>query len=65
MPAKPDTTAATVTPTVPVIEVAPIDPGDAHGVGNTTRATIRPDLLHETAEEAEARLLAWKAAGVR
>lgn len=65
MPAKPDTTTATGTDAILVIEVAPIDPGDAPGVGNTTRAAIRPDLLHETAEETEARLLAWMPAGVR
>ena len=61
---KPDTTI-TATATVPVIEVPPIDPGDAHGIGNTERRSIRPDLLHETAEEAEARWLAWRSAGVR
>jgi hypothetical protein len=59
---KPDTS---VKPDVPVIEVVPRDPGDAHGTGNTERASIRPDLLHETAEEAEARWLAWRSAGVR
>ncbi|MCJ2011540.1 hypothetical protein [Methylobacterium sp. J-076] len=61
---KPDTTA-TATATVPVIEIPPVDHGDAHGIGNTERAPIRSDLLHETAEEARVRWLAWMAAGVR
>ncbi|GJD36766.1 hypothetical protein [Methylobacterium aerolatum] len=62
---KPDTTEATVTPAVPVIEIPPVDPGDAHGVGNIECTPVRPDLLHETAEKAEARWLAWQSAGVR
>ena len=61
---KPDTTV-TATPTVPVIEVPPVDPGDAHGIGNIERRPIRADLLHETAEDAEARWLAWQSAGMR
>ena len=65
MAAKPDTTTAPVTPAVPVIEVPPIDPGDPHGIGNVERTPVRPDLLHETAEEAEARWLARQSAGVR
>ncbi|MCJ2048683.1 hypothetical protein [Methylobacterium sp. J-070] len=59
---KPDTAAQ---PDVPVIETTPRDPGDAHGIGTTERAPIRPDLLHETAAEADARWLAWRSAGVR
>ncbi|MBP1180960.1 hypothetical protein [Methylobacterium sp. PvR107] len=43
---KPDTTAQD---DVPVIETTPVDHGDAHGIGTTERAPIRPDLLHETA----------------
>jgi hypothetical protein len=59
---KPDTIAQ---PAVPVIETTPVDHGDAHGVGNVELAPIQPDLLHETAEEAEARWLAWRSAGMR
>lgn len=65
MAAKPDTTTATVTTAVPIIAIPPGDPGDAHGIGNTERSPVRPDLLHETAEEAKARWLAWQSAGVR
>ncbi|KQS52586.1 hypothetical protein ASG32_31850 [Methylobacterium sp. Leaf361] len=59
---KPDTTVKT---DVPVIETTPVDHGDAHGVGNVEQAPIRPDLLHETAEEVAARDAAWRSAGVR
>ncbi|MGH1588011.1 hypothetical protein ACRBEV_06225 [Methylobacterium phyllosphaerae] len=59
---KPDTT---VPIDVPVIETTRVDHGDAHGIGNVEQAPIRPDLLHETAAEAEARWLAWRSAGVR
>ncbi|WP_267361305.1 MULTISPECIES: hypothetical protein [unclassified Methylobacterium] len=59
---KPDTTTQ---PNVPVIETTPVDHGDAHGIGNVEQAPIRPDLLHETAAEAEARWLAWRLAGMR
>ena len=59
---KPDTTAQ---PDVPVIETTPVDHGDAHGIGTAERTPIRPDLLHETAEQAEARWLAWRSAGMR
>ncbi|TXN41378.1 hypothetical protein [Methylobacterium sp. WL7] len=57
MATKPDTAAQT---DVLVIETTPVDHGDAHGIGTTGRAPIRPDLLHETAEEAEARGTAWR-----
>ena len=63
MAAKPDTTAqddAPATAPVPVIEIVPVDPGDAHGIGNAERAPIRADLLHETAEDAAARGSAWR-----
>jgi hypothetical protein len=59
---KPDTTAQL---DVPAIEITPVDHGDAHGTGTTERAPIRPDLLHEMAEEAEARWLAWRSAEMR
>jgi hypothetical protein len=59
---KPDTTAQ---PDVLVIETTPIDHGDAHGIGNVEQAPIRPDLLHETAEDVAARDAAWRSAGVR
>jgi len=59
---KPDTTSK---PDVPVIETTPVDHGDAHGIGNTERGPIRPDLLHETAEEVAARDAAWRSAGMR
>lgn len=62
---KPDITALTVTPTAPAIEMPLIDPGDAHGIGNAERTPVRPDCLHETAEEAQSRWLAWQSAGVR
>ena len=55
----------TVKPDVPVIETTPVDHGDAHGIGTTERAPIRPDLLHETADEVAARDAAWRSAGVR
>ena len=54
---KPDTTAQ---PDVPVIETTPIDHGDAHGIGNTERAPIRLDLLHESAEDAQANGTAFR-----
>jgi len=59
---KPDTTAK---PDVTVIEVTPVDHGDAHGVGNVQQAPIRSDLLHETAQEVAARDEAWRSAGMR
>ncbi|MGU3665064.1 hypothetical protein ACLBX9_12865 [Methylobacterium sp. A49B] len=54
---KPDTTVKT---DVPVIETTPVDRGDAHGIGNTERAPIRPDLLHESAEDAQANGTAFR-----
>ncbi len=36
---KPDTTAK---PDVPVIEITPVDNGDAHGIGNVEQSPIRP-----------------------
>lgn len=59
---KPDTTAQT---DVPVIEVTPVDHGDAHGIGNVEQAPIRPGTLHETAAEVADRDAAWRSAGVR
>ncbi|QGY04787.1 hypothetical protein MMSR116_24925 [Methylobacterium mesophilicum SR1.6/6] len=54
---KPDTT---VKPDVPVIETTPVDHGDAHGIGNTERAVIKPGTLHESAEDAQANGTAFR-----
>lgn len=62
MATKTDTAAQT---DVPIIETTPVDRGDAHGIGTTERAPIRPDLLHETADEVAARDAAWRSAGMR
>ncbi|CAA2160717.1 hypothetical protein MBRA_05873 [Methylobacterium brachiatum] len=57
MATKSDTTAQ---PDVPVIGITPVDHGDAHGIGNVERASIRPDLLHQIADEVAARDAIWR-----
>ena len=38
-------------PKLPVVQIVPVDPGDAHGVGAETKREIDPRYLHLTVEQ--------------